>query len=96
MASFTSTFGSNTNRGLPGKSSRSGQLIESFYSSSNVVARMASPGFNGAIQYNTLTDGIPDNNVGVEVFVPGLRNPFGLVLHSNGYLYATDNGPNYK
>jgi glucose/arabinose dehydrogenase len=87
--------GSNTNGGLPGKSSRSGQLIESFYSASNVVARLASPGFNGAIQYDALTDGNPINSVGVEVFAPGLRNPFGLVLHSNGYLYATDNGPNY-
>jgi glucose/arabinose dehydrogenase len=87
--------GSNTNGGLPGKSSRSGQLIESFYSASNVVARLASPGFNGAIQYDALTDGNPFNSVGVEVFAPGLRNPFGLVLHSNGYLYAADNGPNY-
>jgi hypothetical protein len=56
---------------------------------------LASPGFNGAIQYDALADGNPVNSVGVEVFDPGLRNPFGLVLHSNGYLYATDNGPNY-
>ena len=30
----------------------------------------------------------------VEVFAAGMRNPFDLVLHSNGYIYATDNGPN--
>jgi hypothetical protein len=28
------------------------------------------------------------------VFASGLRNPYGIVLHSNGKLYSTDNGPN--
>ena len=33
---------------------------------------------------------------GVDVvpFACGLRNAYGAVLHSNGYLYASDNGPN--
>lgn len=30
----------------------------------------------------------------VQVYSPGFRNPFDLVLASNGRLYATDNGPN--
>ncbi len=30
----------------------------------------------------------------VFVFASGLRNPYDLVWHSNGKLYATDNGPN--
>lgn len=28
------------------------------------------------------------------MFAPGQRNSYGIVLHSNGYLYATDNGAN--
>jgi glucose/arabinose dehydrogenase len=88
-------IGSNTNGGVPGRISRSGKLIESFFSASVVVARLALPTFNGAIQYDAPNDGNPTNtSVGVEVFAPGLRNPFGLVLHSNGLLYSTDNGPN--
>lgn len=88
-------IGSNTNGGVPGRISRSGLLIESFFSASIVAARLALPTFNGAIQYDAPNDGNPTSStVGVEVFAPGLRNPFGLVLHSNGLLYATDNGPN--
>jgi hypothetical protein len=30
----------------------------------------------------------------VTVYASGVRNPFDLVLHTNGQLYATDNGPN--
>jgi Glucose / Sorbosone dehydrogenase len=32
---------------------------------------------------------------GVELYSVGLRNPFGLVLHSNGNMYTNDNGPNF-
>lgn len=48
--------------------------------------------FNGAIQYNQNGDVMPGS--GVRVFASGLRNPYDLVLHSNGRLYGTDNGPN--
>lgn len=88
-------IGSNTNGGVPGRISGSGLLIENFYSASIVRAQLSLPTFNGAIQYDAPNDGNPTSSaVGVDVFAPGLRNPFGLVLHSNGYLYATDNGPN--
>ncbi|MCH8064704.1 MAG: PQQ-dependent sugar dehydrogenase [Chloroflexi bacterium] len=30
----------------------------------------------------------------VFVFASGLRNPYDLIIHSNGKIYATDNGPN--
>jgi hypothetical protein len=33
---------------------------------------------------------------GIEVFAAGTRNPWGICLHSNGNIYATDNGPNYS
>lgn len=29
-----------------------------------------------------------------KVYASGLRNSFGMTLHTNGFLYATDNGPN--
>lgn len=54
---------------------------------------MADANFNGFIEYDKPDDGVPIT-AGVEVFASGERNPFGICLHSNGYLYGTDNGPN--
>ena len=87
-------IGSNTNGGVPGSLSGSGKLLENYFSASSVVANFADPLFDGFIEYDALDDGSPINFNGVSVFAPGLRNPFGLTLHSNGNLYATDNGPN--
>jgi len=58
-----------------------------------VVAYLADPNFEPNIQYDAPDDGLP-MTYGVEVFAPGLRNPFGICLHSNGFLYGSDNGPN--
>ena len=52
--------------------------------------------FNGAITYTAEDDGIPNGGYGIEVFAAGTRNPFGICLHSNGNLYASDNGPNFS
>ena len=66
-------------------------------SSAILVADVHEPGFDGQLTYDP--SGPPaDHNVDlasgdVSVFAPGLRNPYDLALHSNGYLYATDNGP---
>lgn len=30
----------------------------------------------------------------VQVYSPGYRNPYDLLIHSNGHLYTSDNGPN--
>jgi IPT/TIG domain len=87
-------IGSNTNGGVPGKLSGSGQLKENYFSAATIEADVKNPLFDGFIEYSAPDDGSPINYVGVSVFAPGQRNPFGLVLHSNGYLYATDNGPN--
>jgi IPT/TIG domain/Glucose / Sorbosone dehydrogenase len=87
-------IGSNTNGGVPGGLSGSGILKENYFSASNVVANLSNPLFDGFIEYDALDDGTPINYNGVSVFAPGLRNPFGLTLHSNGNFYATDNGPN--
>ena len=86
--------GSNTNGGEPGRLSGSGRMKENYFSASTIMANLSHPLFDGFIEYDALDDGSPINYFGISVFAPGLRNPFGLILHSNGYLYATDNGPN--
>lgn len=85
---------SNTNAGLPGPLTGKQTQKENYYSASTVVAHLWRPDFNGAITYDAPDDGTPNGGSGIEVFTPGQRNPFGIVLHSNGNLYATDNGPN--
>ena len=59
-----------------------------------MVADLSAATFDGFIEYDDLDDGSPINYSGVFVFAPGLRNSFGLTMHSNGNLYGTDNGPN--
>jgi Glucose / Sorbosone dehydrogenase/IPT/TIG domain len=87
------TCGSHTNGGIPGQLSSSKRLKENFLSASVNVAWLFHPNFDGTIEWSAADDG---NMIarGIDVYAPGLRNPFGLVLHSNGQLYATDNGPN--
>ena len=53
--------------------------------------------FDGAITYDpagTYSSTVDQVSGDVSVYAPGLRNPYDLVWHSNGKLYATDNGPN--
>jgi IPT/TIG domain/Glucose / Sorbosone dehydrogenase len=86
---------SNTNAGVPSKFFKN--ALESYFSGAVLVANMGVPGFNGSITYDAVDNGIPITGVGpsgVEVFAAGLRNPFGVYVHSNGNVYATDNGPN--
>jgi glucose/arabinose dehydrogenase len=87
--------GSNTNGGVPGPLTSKSLQKDNVLSSAILVAYLSKPGFNGTITYDAPDDG---NQVGalgfVEVFASGLRNPFGLTLHSNGNLYVNDNGPN--
>ena len=87
-------LGSNTNGGVPGSLSGSGVMKENYFSASTIMASLSDPLFDGFIEYDALDDGSPIKFFGISVFAPGLRNPFGLTLHSNGNLYATDNGPN--
>jgi hypothetical protein len=87
-------IGSNTNGGIPGALSGSQLQKESYYSAATLVAYVSDPAFDGHITYDADDDGIPVTGNGIEVFAAGMRNPLGLTLHSNGYLYGTDNGPN--
>ena len=89
--------GSNTNGGIPGELSRDLLMSESYFSAAILVANTGRPSFNGFITYGAKNSGSPVSGAGpngVEVFASGLRNPFGIILHSNGNLYATENGPN--
>ena len=87
-------IGSNTNGGIPGPLTTKQTQKDSYYSSATVVAELADPNFDGVIKYDAVDDGTPNAGYGISVFAPGNRNPYGIVLHSNGYLYGTDNGPN--
>lgn len=96
--------GSNTNAGI--KWPLSGDVPESPLSAALLKICISRPNFNGVVQYEDSVTGalVADQVLGeqidvvsgvdVEVYAPGLRNSLDLVLHSNGYLYATDNGPN--
>ena len=97
-------IGGNTNAGV--RHCKLGDVPESPLSGAIVKARITKLGFNGTIQYvNTSGGGFNSDQVfggsvdvapgvDVDVFAPGLRNPFDLVLSTNGLLYGTDNGPN--
>ena len=64
---------------------------ENFLSASINVAYVFHPDFDGSIKWSA-----PGNMIakGIDVFGVGTRNAYGLMLLSNGKLYATDNGPN--
>ena len=62
-----------------------------------LVADINAGGFDGAVTYDpsgTYSSTVDQISGDVSVYAPGLRNPYDLVWHSNGKLYATDNGPN--
>lgn len=87
--------GGNTNSGVPGPG-LNGNREESLLSGAMLIAYVRRPGFDGRITWSDPDPGLAQRTGGfdVEVFAPGFRNPFDLVMHSNGYLYGTDNGPN--
>lgn len=83
----------NTNAGVPGSLSKSREQKEELFSSATIVAvNVNSPNFDGHVTYDEY--GNQKSGWDVSVFAPGQRNSLGIVLHSNGYLYATDNGAN--
>ena len=84
-------IGSATNLGMPGQLTSRQLQKESFYSAALVVAQLSDPAFDGAITNDSPDDGAPVGGYGIEVFSAGFRNPYGIVQHSNGNLYGTDN-----
>jgi glucose/arabinose dehydrogenase len=86
--------GSSTDAGLQGSG---GVWPETPLSGAILEADVNDPSFDGTVTYNPA--GPPANhNVDqtggdVSVFASGTRNPYDLVVHTNGNIYATDNGP---
>ncbi len=87
--------GGNTNSGVPG-SGLNGNREESLLSGATLIAYVRRPGFDGRITWSDPDPAVATQTSGfdVKVFAPGFRNPYDLVMHSNGFLYGTDNGPN--
>jgi glucose/arabinose dehydrogenase len=85
--------------GIPGELSSSQKLNENILSGATLVAHLGRADFDGHITYDDdnngdiVTGGGPS---GVEVYASGMRNPYGILLHSNGKLYGTDNGANVE
>ncbi len=84
--------GSDTDAGL-----QSPNYPETPLSAAILSADIHAPGFSGTITYSPAGTPVDDNvdqtGGDVSVFAAGTRNPFDLVVHSNGKIYATDNGP---
>lgn len=95
--------GGNTNAGV--KSTPIGDIPESPLSGAIIMARTSDPGFDGAVTYEVTDTMIPTNDQvlgevssqtggDLSMHASGIRNPYDLLLATNGQLYATDNGPN--
>ena len=84
--------GGSTNAGLPIKPL---DRDETPLSGAILVADLSDPDFDGEIKYDTESATHQTNKISgnVKVFASGFRNPFDLVIHSNGKIYSTDNGP---
>jgi hypothetical protein len=96
--------GGNTNGGV--KAAALGDVPESPFSAAILRAFTSRPNFNGTILYQDTATGVFVDDqvfgetvdvapgVDIEVYAPGFRNSLDMVLHTNGYMYATDNGAN--
>ena len=86
--------GSMTNAGLPGWLFFKEEVP---LAAAVLVADISASGFDGAITYsppNTYSSMVDQVSGDVSEYATGFRNPYGLIIHSNGRMYLTDNGPN--
>ncbi|KAI0565348.1 Glucose/Sorbosone dehydrogenase [Gracilaria domingensis] len=90
------SIGSFTNAGVSKPGDGIGGVPENPLSAAIVRAPYLQPGFNGNIRYDQYDDPSVARKIAgdVEPYVTGIRNSFGMVRHSNGQTYITDNGPN--
>lgn len=89
--------GATTNGGIVNPSPGLFQRTEAPTSGAILVADIKAGAFNGNITYsppNTYSETVNQVSGDVSVFASGLRNPYDLLFHSNGKIYATDNGSN--
>eukprot|EP00170_Pyropia_yezoensis_P003336 contig_13885_g3343 len=85
--------GGQTNAGIPAE--KLGFVGASPLSGAIVHAAISKPNLNGAIKYDKMKDESKARKVSgdVRVYATGSRNSFEMVLHTNGHVYATENGP---
>ena len=86
--------GGTSNNGVPGERF---PRPETPLSAAILIANVADPDFDGQIRYEPpgeASDTVRLVGGDVRVFASGFRNVYDLVVHSNGNVYATDNGPN--
>jgi glucose/arabinose dehydrogenase len=88
--------GSSTDAGIISPPGFGPYWPETPLSAAILVADVQAPDFDGALVYDPAGSPADDNvdlaSGDVSVFASGLRNPYDVVLHSNGLIYATDNG----
>ncbi|MBI4570911.1 MAG: S8 family serine peptidase, partial [Chloroflexi bacterium] len=89
--------GSSTDAGVADPPGPDEYWPETPLSAAILVAEIHAPGFDGAVTYDPPAppagDAVAKTGGDVSVYAAGTRNAYDLVLHSNGRLYATDNGP---
>jgi large repetitive protein len=84
------TIGGNTGTGAPAdEDNEFGDRPEQWLSAAMDVADVNAPNFNGAC---TPATPAAQPTCDVQVYATGMRNSYDFVFHSNGYIYATDNG----
>ncbi|NRB42193.1 MAG: PQQ-dependent sugar dehydrogenase [Pseudomonadales bacterium] len=83
--------GGNTGAGSPvDVITEFGDMQEQPLSSAIIVADVFAPGFDGSCHNSE--DIFADPPCDVATYATGLRNSYDFVIHSNGNMYATDNG----
>lgn len=87
------SVGGQTNAGIP--AAKLGFVGASPLSGAILHAAITKPNFNGAVKYDQTKNEANARQVSgdVRVYAAGTRNSFGMTLHTNGHVYATDNGP---
>lgn len=90
------SVGGSTNAGVP--SEELGGMVETPLSGAVLIAKLSlGDSFDGAITYDNKSSPATCKQTGgfdVEIYASGFRNCFALTQHSNGQIWATDNGPN--
>jgi len=89
--------GSATDSGITDPPGSQTYWPETPLSAAILVADIHAPGFDGTITHAPpgppAGDSVDQTGGDVAVLAAGLRNPYDVVVHSNGRIYATDNGP---
>jgi len=85
--------GSSTNAGVPASFFAYEEVP---LSAAVLVANPSAGGFDGDVTYSpasTYGTNVDQVSGDVSVYAAGLRNPYDMLIHSNGLMYLTDNGP---